>query len=607
MNTGSHVTGLSNASPKIEITVHRTTEPVCQTKHTTLRRPLILLAAFCNLLCVVSLSAGCASHPDLPDTMTPTIAPEQPAEHAISPETVGQPEATTPDRPYFVEAGTSVPCSFNPLLPENDAAQRVVENVFDSLLKVNAETASLEPSLATQWSVSEDGLTITFHLVTDTLWHDGKPFTAEDVAFTFESILNTSLDTPFKAKLVGVDEYYATAPHTFVVTLNKADCSMVVSLGQIPIIPQHLFTIENDDGSSDTALIEDISWEHPIGTGPFKFTERFATGEVHLQSNVGYFGGPPHTAEWVYLPFADTQQILSGLREGEIDLAPISPQEVPYFQYDDHVQIVAFPDSEYYALMINLKHPLLNDVNTRKALAHAIDRQQLVQKSLDGYGHVVDSAWLQNHWTNTLAAPPMDYRPERAKELLGQAGWADSDGDHLLDRGGKPLQIDIAVNSENELRKQIALAVQQDWIEVGVSAEVHFVEFYALLEKLFAHTFDVAVFSWPIHPDPDQSLFWASEEAELQHDFNVIAYANPAVDEALLEGLIAPSCDPETRARAYQQVISAIEQDQPYIFLFVPQRIIAINRRLVGLRPGPYSNLNWNVSEWALEPTTTDS
>ena len=567
----------------------------------------MLVATVFNLLCVVSLSAGCVDHVGTSGTATAIVPETASTEQSIAPETMSQPEPALPERPYLVEAGTLVPTSFDPMLPKNGASQRVVDNVFDSLLKVNAETASLGPSLASDWSISEDALTITFSLTEDALWHDGEPFTADDVAFTFEAILDTSLDTPFKANLVGVDEFYAIDRNTFVVTLTSADCSLLVKLGQIPIIPQHLFVTGVDNGSNNTDLLEEVSWEHPIGTGPFKLKETLATGEVHLEANANYFGGVPNIAEWVYLPCTGVQQILTGLREGGIDLAQISPQEALYFQHNDNVRMVTFPESEYYALMINMTRPSLIDTGTREALAYAIDRQRLVEELLDGYGQVVDSSWLPSHWVNDPADPPVHFSPERAVDLLEQAGWTDNDGDHLLDRDGEPLQINIAVNAENERRKQIAFAVQRDWIDIGVSAEVNFVEFYALMEKLFAQTFDVAVFSWPMHPDPDQSLFWASAEAELQGDFNVVSYADPAVDEALLAGLTASSCDPRARIQAYQQVITAIEQDQPYIFLFAPEQVIAFSQRLTGLKPGPYANLSWNISDWALETIPSDS
>ena len=565
---------------------------------------LVLLVAWLALLSSVCLSAGCtASSPFVAQVATPVSNnhTEEP-EKAIRSTNVATPTLPppAPSRAYLVEAGLSVPANLNPLVAGNYASQRVTDNLFDSLLNVNAVNAVLQPSLAAQWQVSENRLTATFQLRPDVLWHDGAPFTANDVVHTFESILDSNPNSQYKANLVGVDTFFAPDEQTLVVAFDSPDCSLLYDVGQIPIVPQHLTEPEMENPRVDVPATQ-ASWDHPIGTGPFKFKNKLPNGEIRLERNDGYFAGTPHVSEWVYRPFGDEQELLIDLRAGEVDLALMTSQDVQHLQADETVDLIAFPQPEYYALALNNAHSLLNDVRTRQALAYAIDRRQLVQDLLDGYGQIIDTPWLPAHWVYAKPDSSIDYDPAHAQQLLSEAGWTDSDQDGLLDKEGHPLQISIRVNSENSLRKRIAFAVQQYWIDVGISAELYFVEFNTLLERLFSRNFDAAVFSWPVHQDPDQSLLWASEESDLARDFNFISYANPVVDEALAEGLTVPFCDQEARSSAYQPAISTIAEEQPYIFLFVPEHIIAVTHRLSGVRPGPYSNLSWNVHEWSLE------
>ena len=585
--------------------MHRTVEAFsCHDRNGAVS--FVLLAVSLTLLLLVCLSTGCgASSSSIEQVVAPvSISQTKESESDIRPTNVmatSTLSSVAPPRSHLVEAGISVPANLNPLIADSYASQRVMDNLFDSLLNVNAENAVLEPALASQWQVSEDCLTATFQLRPDVLWHDGEPFTANDVTFTFEGILDSDLQSPYAANLVAVDTFFAPDEQTLVVTFDRPDCSLLYDVGQIPILTQHL--IEEEKNSHIDVLAAQVYLDHPIGTGPFKFKSKLPTGEIHLERNENYFAGVPHIPEWVYRPLGDEQELLSDLRAGEVDLALVTPQDVQHFQSGETVDIIAFPQPEYYALALNNAHSLLSDVRTRQALAYALDRQQLVQELLNGYGQIIDSPWLPDHWVYAKPDFSIAYDPESARQLLSEAGWTDSNQDGLLDRDGSPLQISISVNSENSLRKRIAFAVQRYWIDAGISAEIYFVEFSTLLEQLFSHNFDSAVFSWPVHQDPDQSLLWASEESDLDRDFNFISYANPIVDKALAEGLTVPFCDREARSYAYQQAISTLAEEQPYIFLFVPQNIIAVSRRLSGVQPGPYADLSWNIHKWTLEHT----
>lgn len=485
-----------------------------------------------------------------------------------------------------------MPPSFNPLSPgEDDPARRVIDNVFDTLLVVNAGDAALEPGLASAWSVTTDTLTVTFSLRADAVWHDGEPFTAADVLFTFDAVEAPRVDTPLKSNLAQVRGYLAPDSHTVIVSLSRPDCSVLYDLAQIPILPRHLF--ESGELTTD-ALELDV----PIGTGPFRFGTRLPGGGVRLERNETYFAGVPAFRSWTYRPITDTAELIHSLQAEEVDLAPVYPQQAASFPQDGPVRLLSYPQPEYFALILNHSAPYLEDPRVRQALAHAIDRPRLVQELLGGAGRVIDMPWLDQHWACDASPTVYAYDPQRAERLLREAGWSDTDGDGLLDRDGAPLHIGISVNGENALRSRIALAVQRYWIAVGISAELRYVEFPVLVENLFTHRFDAAAFSWPIHADPDQAHLWMSAKNGPRPNFNFAAYEDERLDEALLAGLTAAGCDSDLRTQAYSQAASIIARELPYIFLFVSDDFVAVNTRLEGVQPGPYAGLGWNIHRW---------
>jgi len=551
--------------------------------------PKLWILSLAGLISLALWLAGCGESPPAPEASTRAAQTVQ-ATLAPTPTPLPPTAAPTP-HVGVVEAGSAIPTGFNPLLPDNAPSQRVTDNLFDSLLRVNAQSAVLEPALASQWTLSTEGVTVTFRLRDDVLWHDGQPFTADDVVYTFDAIRDPKLGSPFQANLAGVARFYAPDRQSFVVALTYPDCSALYAIGQVPILPRHLLA-----GKDSPA--EGFNTTNPVGTGPFKFKAKLPGGEVHLERNERYFAGAPQFPEWTYRPISETQQLVRDLETGAVDLAPVPRETIGAFSAGSPVSVTAYLQPEYYVVILNTAYPPLADVKTRQALAEAIDRSRLVQEVLQGHGRVIESSWLPGHWASSGPAASLEYNPDVARRLFSEAGWEDQNKDGLLDKKGVPLEISLSVNVENPLRKGAALAVQHDWITNGVSAEVHFVNFPSLVEKLFAHKFQAAIFSWPVHPDPDQSQIWASGEAEKYVGFNFGSYSNPSVDDALARGLAAAGCDGPARAKAYQQAVAALAQDRPYIFLFVPEAFLAANRQLAGVQPGPYADLSWNIPQW---------
>jgi peptide/nickel transport system substrate-binding protein len=488
--------------------------------------------------------------------------------------------------------GLIEPVTLNPLLADDEASLAITSLLFDSLLAVDPWTGALVPSLARAWRVSADGLTITFDLRDDVLWHDGEPFAAEDVEFTFETIANTSTglstglsaDSPRRFDLALVEEFRALDAKTFLVKLSEPSCSALYDLGLLPIVPRHVFQQQS------TA----------VGTGPFVLYEWLQGNRITLIRNPHYWRGAPRLDAWTYRVLADEEELLAELEAGQIDVAHIRPQDLARVEAAGHLEIYRYPAAEGYFIAFNNDHPVLGDRGVRQALSYALDRERLVDQILLGQGTLLVTGLLPDHWAlrGGTGFRLYDYDSGEARRLLAEAGWSDSDGDGILDREGEPLQLSLTTNAGNRTREAIAILAGQYYRAIGVAAQVELVEWGNLLGRMFTHQFDAVVLSWPLELDPDQREFWHCEENALGSGFNFVSYCNPHLDGLLIEGATMPSCDSERRAEIYGEMASILAEDRPYDFLFAPDNLLAANRRVVGPDPSPFAGPYWNVVDW---------
>ncbi len=478
--------------------------------------------------------------------------------------------------------------TLNPLLADDgDLLRAVGPLLFDSLLRVHPQSAALMPGLARDWQVSQDGRTFTFRLRPGVTWHDGQPFSATDVVFTLAVAGDPEGPSPYRFDLADVSSVTALDDATVAVTFDEPGCDALYAVGRVPILPRHLIQGQK--------LAEAAFNRRPVGTGPFVFGVWEADGSLVLNANEGYWAGQPHLDGWTYRVVSDEANLpqdwhLARLSDG------LEPAPLP-----DAFRVLSYPADRWYFVALNNDHPILGDATVRRALALALDRERLLAVALDGHGSPMGAPWLATHWAMAGASlTPLAYAPDQAQQLLTEAGWRDADGDGLLDSDGQVLRLSIITNQDNPIRERIAILAQQYWQVVGVSAQVNVLPWGGVLDDLFGHTFDVAVFDWPLEPGPDQSWLWASDENEVGTGFNFVSFANAHADALLAQGRVASGCDPTRRAAAYRDLARQLAADGPCVFLFAAHRRLAVSETLVGPQPGPFGELYWNVTQWYL-------
>ena len=489
-----------------------------------------------------------------------------------------------PQGGHVVEVGLADVSTLNPLLAKDDLSRAINGLLFDSLLRVDSQTAALMPGLAHDWQVSDDGRTFTFHLRPGVIWHDRGPLSAADVAFTLAVAGDPEGPSPYRFDLANVVRVTAPDNATVVVTFDEPVCDALYAVGRVPILPRHLL---EDEGLAEAAFNR-----QPVGTGPFVFVAWRSEEALVLRANEDYWAGRPCLDGFTYRVAPDATALQEDLRLGRAHLARL-PASLEVASLSE----ISYPASRWHFLALNNDHPILGDATVRRALALALDRERLLEVALGGQGTLMNAPWLSEHWAMEGASlTPLAYAPDQARQLLAEAGWRDTDGDGFLDRDGERLHLSISANLGNPVRERIAILTQQYWQAVGVSAQVAVLPWGVLLDDLFGHTFDAAAFDWPLEPSPDQTWLWAAAENALGTGFNFVSYAS--ADALLEQGRTAQGCAPAHRAAAYRDLARRLAADQPYIFLFAAHRRLAVSEILVGPQPGPYGGLYWNVADW---------
>ncbi len=478
------------------------------------------------------------------------------------------------------------------MLAESGAGRALVPLLFDSLLADDPHSGQLIPHLAESWAVSSDSRTITFTLRTDAHWHDGRPLTAGDVAFSIEMARDPALDSLYGPQLEHIIEVNAPDTGTLVISLDVAHCPTLAILGELPIIPQHSPTQASPDSVSVAS--------GPMGSGPFVLVNWGQGGEVHLARNEDYWGDVPYLETWSYRPFETVADLGRALESQQVDAALMPHGQPPDLSLP--VSSYDYPLPEFFFVAFNNDHPILGDPRVRLALSMAVDREQLLDQVLNGAGELIAASLPAQHWAADPALQSPAYDPDGARRHLGEAGWTDSDGDGWLDRDGEKLRLPVRTNGENRLREEVATLISSYYRAIGVDAPLELVIWGAVVDDLFTHDFDAIVFSWPLEAEPDQSRWWLSTEDEIGSGYNFVSFDDEKIDQLLREALGVPGCNADRRAELYQEVQQVLAQERPYDFLLIPHATLLTRHDLYGLAAGPFASPLENAESWYVGP-----
>lgn len=506
----------------------------------------------------------------------------------------GEGNGDSKDGGDLIVGGLGGPTSFNSLYSTSSTDGAIQDFIFNGLIYLD-ENSEPQPDLATEWDVSDDGLIYTFKLRDDVTFHDGEPFTADDVVFTYSLPVHEDYNGPRGSSFETIDEIIAVDDHTVEIHLSDETPDIFARMVTYHILPEHILgDIPVEDVGKD-----DFNTATPIGTGPFTFDEWKQGQYVRVEANEDYFGDRPHIDSITYKIVPDKNSLMSQFSAGDLDQLSLSTEDIPSGQAlveEGKANLESTQSASYTFMLYNLEHPALKEKEVRQALAYGLDRDSIIDNVLDGNGKVMHHPGIDFLWAFNEDVPKYDRDIEKAKQLLEDAGWkVGSDG--IREKDGERLSFSIISNQGNKVREKIMLIAKQQWEEeLGVETSTEIIESSAYSDKVHRHEFDVAMRGWSISLDPGFTSYMHTRMIE--DGANYGHYSNPELDALMDESDHEPDRDKRKELIEEQQEIVA--EDQPYLFLYTADKYMLYNPKLQDVTIHPKDDF-YLIHEWWFE------
>jgi peptide/nickel transport system substrate-binding protein len=481
--------------------------------------------------------------------------------------------------------------------------QQIQRLIANGLVKLGYPSFEVEPDLAASWEVSEDSLIHTFTLRSGVTWHDGQPFTAEDVKFTYDLVTNQDwpggLDSYF-AQIVGATEHKAgeadqvagveVIDDTHVrITLLQPDALFLASAASRQrILPKHVLE------PMAVAEIEKSDFARkPIYTGAY-IVEEWRQGEsITFRGNPNYFGGAPGIETVISRFIPDPATANAELTSGGLDVGTVSPDLLAGFEGNPAFTVRELPGLRVIFLQFDLTLPIFSDPRVRQAMSHAVDKQTVIDALYLGKGEVARSFITPLSWIFNPDAPQYSYDPERAASLMDEAGWTLGDDGVRTNATGERFAFTLTVPTA---QRQDGLAVQPYLQALGLEVTIEELGAGQITGPLKVGEYQAAISNW--------NNFIIDPRADLQRNFqnpravDTTGYQNEEVDALFVEARAA--LDPEEEKRLYFEIQNLIETDTPLVYLWRQQDLLVIGQRLTVPETDTLSELYDRIPEWQI-------
>jgi peptide/nickel transport system substrate-binding protein len=450
------------------------------------------------------------------------------------------------------------------------------QNVFEPLMEYDFDTVKFKPVLAKSYEFSADGLEITFVLRDDIHFSDGVPITADDVIFTYQTIVNPKIDAADLAQLfIEVKDVVKIDDKTvkFIFHRPYFKALEISSFWVIGIFPKHIY--EFKDAEEFNRRISD-----PVGSGPYVF-ESWDTGEkVTFRRNENYWGTPPKIEKRIYKFIINDRARIQAIRSGDVDMMiPAPEQYVDIIKEKDvtnKFKCLAYwsPGTPFFFVGWNADKPFFSDRRVRLAMTQMIDRKSMLQHLLKGSGKEITGPFYLYGPENDPNIEPWPYDPVAASKLLDEAGWKDSDGDGIRDKDGHPFRFKFSYSADYILYQNIANFIKDSAAKIGVEVIPDPVEWSVLITRLPDHDFEAVIMGWGGDIIQDEYQLFHSSQI-LNRGSNYVNFRNAMADKLLEE--TRRTIDDEKRIELSRKFHSLVHFEQPYTFLFTrpTYRIIA--------------------------------
>lgn len=480
----------------------------------------------------------------------------------------------------------SEPSFLNPLKLSFTAPIAIQEKMFLRLHRFDGNM-NIVPELAVSWKFSEDFKELTYILRKGVKWSDGQPVTAEDVKYTYDLMYDSRVTYARIGALQFVEKVEVVGTYSVKFKFIRVYSDELFDTG-IFVLPKH--ALEQSDGLAQFEAA-------PVTDGPFKFVEWVRGSHLTLAANPEFYKGRPAFDQVTFRFSANEAELMAAVKRGEVDYTEeLSPQSIAQLQDEPSVRFIDNPGQSYTYIGWNTKSGPFTEPRLRQALAMAINPAELIEKVLMGKGKLVSGPFLPTSWAYDQNLKPQAADPARARALLAELGWKELNRDGYLAKGRSVLQFDLLLVQGQAVQEAAAQLIQQQMHAIGVKVNLVSLDPRQFLLRVRQQgKFDAILLSWKNDFKVDPTAVWHSDFNKGK--FNLMGYANPAVDSLIDQGLGTLS-----RRKAkdlwvkFQELIAS---EQPTTYLFVPDVSTVVFKGLKGPQVDPRGAIA-ALDEWSI-------
>ncbi|QQY80410.1 peptide/nickel transport system substrate-binding protein [Keratinibaculum paraultunense] len=511
--------------------------------------------------------------------------------------------------------------TLNPLINENASYYYFSKLIYEGLFELD-DNLNIKNQLAEDYTVKDGGRVISIKLREDVLWHDGEKFTAEDVAFTINTIKYANNDIGYKKMFDNAFGSFINSDIRKIIDVQVIDSynidiifnkkfSHELEILTFPILPKHKFVLEKEDKN---AYINALAEEDfvPIGTGPYMFEKYDKHKTIFLKAYEQYREGRPYIDSIVGKMLEDDELSLVAFETGQVHLTTALDIDWEKYDQNNKIRIYEFISPNYEFLGFNFSNSIFRKEGSnklRKAFAYGIDRQSIIQRVYLGHGTQTDLPIYPNSWLLSEDSNIYGYNPSKAKEELDKLGWKDVDGDGFYeDEQGKKVQLRLITNSYNPLRLKVADMIVENLNDIGIfvvkdypekipeniTEEMREEQWEQVKNRILKGDYDIALLGWHLSVIPE--LSFAFHSTQIKAGTNFIRYNNKMMDEALIETFI--SANRNDKLRAYEKLQTIINEDLPYVSLFFINEALLVDKKVMGDIDPTFFNIYRNIEKW---------
>jgi peptide/nickel transport system substrate-binding protein len=482
------------------------------------------------------------------------------------------------------------PATLNPITATDAYAHSINQKIYENLVDRDYDTLAVIPMLAERWNISDDRLKFRFYLKKGVLWSDGVEFTADDVVYSYDRIMDPKVSSAqLKVYYIDIKSCKKIDAYTVEFTYSRPYYLALIFCGGMPIVPRHIF---NDGKDFNTHKNN----RFPVGTGPYRF-DRWETGKnIVLVRNDRYRGPKPEIRKVVYKIIGEESVALQMLKKGEIDIMGI--RDIEWVRQTNSKKFTdSFYKLKYYLPSFsyigwNAQRPFFRDSRVRLAMTHLVNRKEILDKLLFGLGEIVTGPFYIFGKSNNGNIKPWPFDPARAKQLLKEAGWIDRDGDGILDKDGKKFSFTFTISSGSKFAERLVSILKEDFGKAGIEMDINRYEWAVFLDKIQSRNFDATSLGWS-DPDFQDDPYQIWHSSQIKGGSNYIGFNNREADRIIEAS--RKEFNENKRIRMYHRFHEILHNEQPYTFMYTNPALAVVSRRFTNVK---VHTRGMNYLEW---------